>query len=459
MAAAYFLEKYAAEAGIGISIHLMEAQGRLGGVILTERVDDFLLEGGPDSFLSLKPAALELCRELGLSDHIVPSNDHLRKTYVLWGGRLRELPDGLMFVVPSKVWPIFGSDLFSFAGKLRLAATPFLPQPRSDGQDISVADFLRQRLGNQVVERLAEPLLAAVYGADVDSLSARTVLPQLIALEEKHGSLWRGIQAARRAARGNGKAQPKSSLFLTLRNGVGEIITSLEKKLVKTQVRMGTEITGANAKPEGSGFSIESRGGPTDAAAVIVATPAHAAARILRGLDSQLAEHLGAIRYHSSVTVSLGFAEGAFQPELQGFGFVVPRSEKKNLIACTWVSTKFPFRSRPEHVLLRCFLGGARDPAILAEEDSRIVEITLRELGEVMGSRPEPTFSRIYRWEKCMPQYRVGHLRGLEEISSRLAHHPGLFLAGNGYRGLGIPDCIQSASTAAAAALRYLQSL
>jgi oxygen-dependent protoporphyrinogen oxidase len=465
LSAAYFLEKSAAQAGVEIQIDLLEAQDRLGGVIRTERVGDCLLEGGPDSFLSLKPAASDLCRELGLADQLVPSNDDRRKTYVLRDGKLRELPEGLMFVVPSRIWPLFQSSLFSIGGKLRLALSPLLsPRGRNDStppgkneRDVSAAEFIRSRFGSEVLERLAEPLLAAVYGADADLLSARAALPQLVALEEKYGTLWRGVRAA--AAAAGAKTRPKGSLFITLRDGVGELVAQLQARLQRTSVRTGTAAAGVRRAPGGRMFCVESRSGQTEADAVIVATPAFAAGRLLREVDSSLAEQVGAILFHSSVIVAFGFEKSALRSEPDGFGFVVPRSERKRLAACTWVSTKFPFRSPPEQFLARCFLGGARDPAILEEPDGRLVEIALGELSDILGERPKPLFHRIYRWERCMPQYAVGHLGRLEEIAARLAGQPGLFLAGNGYKGVGIPDCIQSASAAAAGALGYLQSL
>ncbi|MBI1956231.1 MAG: protoporphyrinogen oxidase [Acidobacteria bacterium] len=456
MSAAYFLEKQAQQAGLEISVHLMEQGNRLGGVILTEQSGGFLVEGGPDSFLAQKPAAIDLCRELGLADQLLPSNDHRRKTYVWQGGKLKELPDGLLFVVPTKVWPIFRNDLFSFSGKLRLALSPLLASSQNHESDISVADYVRQRLGGQVLERLAEPLLAAVYGGDVDTLSAHAVLPQLIALEEKYGSLWRGIYEARRERASNGGARTTSSLFVTLRDGVGQLTAALEKHLTRTQISTQREI-GKIGRLGGSGFRVEWKEGAMEADAVILATPAHAAARLTRELDARLADKLAGIPYHSSLIVSLGFDEGEMGRELNGFGFVVPRSEGRTLIACTWVNTKFPYRSAPGHLLLRCFLGGARNLSVMEENDSRILEITLRELAEIMDLRAQPKFVRIFRWEKCMPQYTVGHLRRLEEISSLVAGYTGLYLAGNGYRGIGIPDCIQSSAGAAAAAIQYLQ--
>ncbi len=455
LSAAYFLEKEAGQAGIEVRIELLEARSRLGGVIVTDRQGEFLIEGGPDSFLALKPAAADLCRELGLGDQLVPSNDVLRKTYVLRNGRLRELPEGLLFVVPSRLGPLFGSDLLSWSGKLRLAASPLLPAPSARGKDVSAAEFLRARFGSEVLERLAEPLLAAVYGADVDALSARAALPQLVALEEKHGSLWRGL----RAAAADGRGRSPGGLFLTLRDGVGGLIERLRESLRKTTIRTACPAKPAHRPLSGAGFTIQSLAGERAADALIVATPAHAAARLLRELDRGLADQLQPIRYHSSAIVALGFAPAAFRTRPQGFGFVVPRSERKRLVALTWVSTKFPFRSPPDQLLARCFLGGARDPVVIGEEDDALAGMALQEMGEVLGERPQPVFQRIYRWERCMPQYAVGHLDRLREIESRLAAQPGLYLAGNGYRGVGIPDCIRSAAAAAAGAVRYLQTL
>jgi oxygen-dependent protoporphyrinogen oxidase len=394
-----------------------------------------------------------------LAKELLPSNDRQRKTYILLGGKLTELPEGLMFVAPTRVGPLFRSSLFSLSGKARLALSAVLPRPARWEQDVSVADFIRQRLGEEALERLAEPLLAAVYGADVNSLSARATLPQLMGLEEKYGSLWRGFRALRRAARGAEQSRPASGLFTTLRNGVGDIIKALENNVPKTRVVLQREVVTVSRREPGAGFGVEWQGGGMEAAALILAVPAHAAARILRGLDARLAHPLSEIPYHSSLIVSLGFAQSKLPRPLDGFGFVVPRGEGKRLVACTWVSTKFPFRSEPGQALLRCFLGGARDPAILQEQDGRIFQIVLGELAEIMDLRAEPVLGRIYRWKNCMPQYQVGHLRRMEEMAGWLEEHPGLFLAGNGYRGVGIPDCIQSSSAAAAAALRYLQTL
>jgi len=463
LSAAYFLEKYAVEAGLDISIHLMESRARLGGVIVSERLDGFLLEGGPDSFLTQKKAAIELCRELGLEDQLIPSNDDRRKTYILQAGQLKEIPDGLMLMVPTKVWPVFRSNLFSLSGKMRLAATPFFHPPRGE-EDVSVADYISQRLGRQTLERLAEPLLSAVYGSDVNSLSAHAILQRFVEMEEKYGSLWKGVRQAQRspAQSGNaaqGQRKQGGGLFVSLREGVGQLTSTLEKRLVRTQVATSRAIQAICPTSDGKGYRVQWRGGEANASALILATPAHTSGRLLAAMDPELEKKLGEIPYHSTMTVSLGFEEASFGRKLDGFGFVVARSEGRRLVACTWVSTKFPFRCPPGYLLLRCFLGGARDPSITQESDNWILKTVLRELQEIMGVRAEPTFSRIHRWEGAMPQYSVGHPGRIQEIGRLLASKPGLFLTGNAYRGIGIPDCVESASLTAAAAIRYLQSL
>ena len=452
LAAAYFLEKQARQQGFDISIRLLESDRRLGGVIRTEVFGDYLLEAGPDSFLAAKPAAIELCSELDLAGELIGSNDERRKTFVLQGGELREFPDGLLFVVPTRVWPVFLGNLLSMAGKLRLALAPFLPPLERQASDRTVADFISKRFGREVLERIAEPLLAAVYGADVEHLSAAAVLPQLVAIEEKYGNLWRGLSHSRPQMNSGSGRQP---LFMTLRNGLTGMVEKLQKSLRRAEVLTGHEVRSVSR--DGQRFRIEHSNGITSASAVIIATPAHIAGQMLAVLDSDLAGQLGGIRYHSSVIVAMGYHRRDLRRDLEGFGFVVPRTEARCLTACTWVSNKFPFRSGPEDVLLRCFLGGNRNRNLLERSDEQIVDDTRRELEEILRLRATPGFVRVYRWENRMPQYAVGHLGRLEAIQSGLRSQPGLFLAGNGYRGIGIPDCIQSGSSAAAQVMEYLQ--
>jgi oxygen-dependent protoporphyrinogen oxidase len=451
LSTAYFLEQCAARQGLECSIELLEARDRFGGVLQTERCGEFLIEGGPDSFLTQKPAAIELCRELGLGDELIPSQDDKRKTFILHQGKLKPMPDGLLFVIPTRIWPVLSSELLSLGGKLRLALAPFLPPLSKKKSDESVADFISQRFGKQVLERLAEPLLAAVYGSDIATLSARSALPQLIAVEEKYGSLWRGLPHMRPRS-----GAPRQPIFTTLRGGVGELPAALRRHLRRTQLMQGRHVHAIRSRPEGGGYMVEWQGGETVADAVVVATPAHAAAAMLQAFDPLLSELLSGISYNSSVMVALAYPKDAFVRSAEGFGFVVPRTEGRQVIACTWSSTKFPYRSSDDTMLLRCFLGGARNPAVINESDERMVKTTLQELDALFQARREPLFTKVYRWELCMPQYAVGHEDRLRQIESHLALHPGLFLAGNAYRGVGIPDCIQSGSRAAGAAVQLL---
>jgi oxygen-dependent protoporphyrinogen oxidase len=453
LSTAYFLEQRAARQGLECSIELLEARARFGGVLQTERCGEFLIEGGPDSFLTQKPAAIELCRELGLGDQLIPSQDEKRKTFVLHQGKLKPLPDGLLFVIPTRIWPVLSSELLSLGGKLRLALAPFLPPLGNKKGDESVADFISQRFGRQVLERLAEPLLAAVYGSDITALSARAALPQLIAVEEKYGSLWRGLPHMRPRRGG-----PRQPIFTTLSGGVGELPAALQKHLQRTQMVQDRSVHAIRPQTSGGGYRVEWQGGETVADAVIVATPAHAAAAMLQAFDPLLSELLSGISYNSSVMVALAYPKDAFARNSEGFGFVVPRTEGRQVIACTWSSTKFPYRSSADTMLLRCFLGGARNPSVINESDEWIVTTALAELDALFQARREPLFTKVYRWERCMPQYAVGHEDRLRQIDSRLALHPGLFLAGNAYRGVGIPDCIQSGSKAAGTAVELLQN-
>ncbi len=456
LSAAYHLEQRARENQLELQILLYEKSDRVGGVISSERCGDFLIEGGPDSLLTQKPAAIELCRRLSLSDDFVPSNDDRRKTYVLHRGRLKRLPEGLMFVVPTRIRPMFQSALLSPAGKLRLALSPLVaPNPLPENEDISAARFLAGRFGSQVLERLAEPLLSAVYGVDVDQLSTAAVFPQLLSMERKHGNLWSAF-AKLRIAPGKRPPAKDASLFLTLRHGIGQLVETIERSLGSTRIIKAHTVHSIRRAEQSNELQVEGDGFSRPAGAVIVATPAHRAGTALSTLDPELSGQLSSIVYRSTAIVALGYEAAEFGDPLDGFGFVVPRGERKNMIACTWVTTKYSHRSAPGHVLLRCFFGGARDEGVLEKSPEQLTEIALRELGEIMGVRARPILTRVYRLDRCMPQYSVGHLHLVESIEDRLRSQPGLFLAGNAYRGVGIPDCVESGARAASSVVDYL---
>ncbi len=415
-------------------------------MIQTETIEGCVIEGGPDSFLSAKPAGEELVRELGLGGELISSNDHQRVTYVVRGGRLVPLPDGLMMMVPTRLLPLALSPLLGWGAKVRMGVEYFR-RARPAAGERTVAQFIEEHYGREAVDYLAEPLLAGVYGGSPDRLSVDSVLARFVELERKYGSLTRGVLAARRAAqRQGGEAAP---LFRTLRGGLGQLTAELERR-IRPYCRL-VQARALAVERAGSGFRILLEGGELEAAQVLLACPAWAAGTLLRGLDARLAELLEGIDYSSSVTLALGYRRQDCGPIPPGFGFLVPARERRALVACTFVGAKFPHRVPDTHVVLRCFLGGAGGEAVLAQSDADLTRQVRAELKGLLGWDAEPRFVRLHRWRRAMAQYEVGHARRVAEIRARLAQHPGLELAGNAYDGIGVPDCIRTGRAAARA--------
>ena len=437
LSAAYYLSQ------AGLACTVLEARPRLGGVIRGELVDGCLIEGGPDSFLAQKPWALDLIREIGLEDQIIGSNDRLRKTYILRNGRLIVLPDGIQFLVPTKLWPVFASQLLSVRAKAKIA-TEWLRRPRQQHPDRSVAEFVEDHFGKEVNEYLAQPMLAGVYGGSPENLSVNSVLPTFVDLERRHGSLARGMLRNRAAASGSkvndpqGKRQP---LFLTLKHGMRQLVDALAER-IEGRVRV---VTGTVRALEGGrgDFRLRADGEIVESDEVILATPAYQAAELTEAHDPRLAKRLGEITYTSSITASLLYPRRLFDHPLDGFGFLVPRTEGMRLTACTWVNTKFPERVSADRVLLRAFLAGEQAEAARDQPDERVAALVHEQLSALMGFRVDPVDWRLYRWPRAMAQYEVGHKDRIDEIQSRLEQIPGLHLAGNAYTGIGIPDCIR----------------
>lgn len=427
---------------------LIEEQPSLGGVIQTEVVEGCVVEGGPDSFLSAKPAGEELARELGLGGDLIGSLDHQRMTYVVRGGRLVPLPDGLLMMVPTKVLPMALSPLLGWGTKIRMGLE-ILRRPAGPGGDRSVAAFIEDHYGREAVDYLAEPLLAGVYGGSADRLSVESVLARFVELERRHGSLTRGVLAARRAARHGGAAS--AALFRTLRNGLAQLTAELERR-----IRPRCRIVHARATRVSRGaerYLIRVGDASLEAEQLIFACPAWQAGALLRGLDPRLADLLEAIPYTSSVTLALGYRREDCGPVPPGFGFLVPARERRALVACTFVGAKFPFRVPDTHVVLRCFLGGSGGEAVLEQNDEDLIRLVRAELKRLLGWDAEPCFTRLRRWRRAMAQYEVGHAARVSEIRALAAQHPGLYLAGNAYEGIGVPDCIRTGRAAARAVL------
>lgn len=441
LAAAFALEERR-QAGEALEFVVYESSPRFGGVLFTEQEEGCLIEAGPDSFLTEKPWAAELCRRLGIEDQLIGSNDADRKTYILVKGRLVPMPDGLMFMVPSRLSPVLLTPLFSTATKLRVAREWWYPARQLNG-DESVAALVERHYGAEMVDRLADPLLAGVYGGEASQLSVRAVLPRFVEMESKYGSLGRGMLESRTNVK---RSQPGPPIFSSLKEGMQQLAEALVARLPADALRANSSVQAVQRQDRGWVVSAGYASDQFDA--VIVAAPATAAAPLLEIASAELASELRTISYSSSVTVALGFGQNVRAALPPGFGFLVPRREGKRLLAATFVHSKFPHRAPPDRALLRCFLGGSRDEQVLQLSDENILDIVRDELRQILGVRADPLFTRLYRWKGAMAQYTVGHLERLQRIEGLSRQLPGLALAGNAYRGIGVPDCIHSGEAA-----------
>ncbi len=446
LSAAFHLEK-ARAAGADITYTLFESAQRLGGSMYSDRVNECLVEAGPDSFLTEKPWALTLCKELGIDDQLIGSNDAQRKTYIVVKGKLVVMPDGLMFMVPTKLLPTAMSPLFSWETKLRMARELLHP-PRPMETDETVGELVERHFGAEVVDRLADPLLSGVYGGDANKLSARAVLPRFVEMEEKFGSLSRAMLAAHNKMRAMAGKQPPRPLFSSLKDGMQQLVDAIVARLDPSAIRTRTRIR--HVYPEGDGWRVAiDIGGSENFDAIIMATPANVAGALLEAVDRDLADDLMGITYSSSVTVTLGYHMDQLKHLPPGFGFLVPRSEGTRMLACTFVHNKFPHRAPRNKGILRCFLGGARDEAVLNLTDDEIVDTVRAELKQIVELDARPMFERVYRWRGAMAQYESGHIARVERIEKRVKEIPGLALAGNAFHGIGVPDCIREGMNAA----------
>ena len=445
LAAAFRLEKHRSA---GIDYVLFESGPRFGGVIRTEQTDGCLIEAGPDSFLTEKPWAADLCRDLGLSQQLIGSNDAERKTYILVNGRLVPLPDGLMFMVPTKLAATFFSPLFSWHTKARMVREWFIgPTERGDE---TVAEFVGRHYGREMVQRVADPLLAGVYGGAAEELSVQAVLPRFAEIEARQGSLGRAMVATRKL-RPSGQPPP---LFTSLKDGMQQLTDALLAGIPPASRRTDTRVE--TVKPESGKWLVVSNGRTEEFDGVVFATPAYSAAEIIALASRDLAQELSAIRYSSSVTVTLAFDRQVRAILPEGFGFLVPRTEKRRLLAVTFVHNKFPHRAPADRALVRCFLGGSRDEEVLDLSDNDLHELVRRELQQILGISAAPLFARIYRWRKAMAVYTVSHKERVARIRRLIAAMPGFALAGNAYAGIGVPDCVRSGSEAASKVLADL---
>lgn len=427
-------------------VTLIEASERLGGTIETRRRDGFLLERGPDSFISEKPQAVALAKRLGLESRLIQTNEQFRRSFIVRNGRLRPVPEGFQLLAPSRVMPFLTTDIFSVAGKIRMAADLLLPRQKGN-DDESLASFVRRRLGQEALERMAQPMVGGIYTADPETLSLRATLPRFLDMERAHRSL---ILAMMRQGQTRGTSGARYSLFLSFDEGT-EVLTNALASTI-SNVHLKTPIK--ELAFESGTWRIKDESGSTiDAGAVCLAVPAYTAAKLLENVNPRISAQLNAIKYASTATINLAYPRSAIRHPLNGFGFVVPFVEKRSLIACTFSSVKFNGRAPDGHVLLRAFAGGALQPDIFAAPDMETrIEADLREL---LGITGEPIFRETAKWERSMPQYEVGHLDRIEAIENEVRELPGLALAGNSYHGAGIPDCIRSGEAAAESLVNF----
>lgn len=436
-------------------IHLFEVGEMLGGVLQTEELDGFRLELGPDSMLSRLPWGVELCQQVGLADDLIGTNPSQRGVYVVSRGRLQRLPEGFALMAPQRVWPIVTTPILSIAGKLRLAAE-LLVSRRTTEQDESLADFSRRRLGREVFERLVQPLAGGIYMGDPELLSVQATFPQFVDMEAKHRSL---ILAMRANTKNNvvndSTGGPQYSLFIAPRRGMRQLIDSLVEHLDSTRVHFHYQnrVEQLHAeRPHGWNLNIidETTGQRhrESFAGIILATPAYQAAKLLADMDPHLGGLLDSIPYAGCVVVNLGFNRDAVPHPLDAFGFIVPHVEGLSVLACTFSSVKYAERAPGGKVLLRLFLGGGCFPEVLDWSDEHVLHVVRHELQQLLGIVNPPLFARITRWGHSMPQHQLGHLQRVEQINQRLDALDGLEVAGNAYRGVGIPHCIHSGQQA-----------
>jgi oxygen-dependent protoporphyrinogen oxidase len=432
-------------------VTVLEASNRLGGIIQTEQRDGFLLERGPDSFISEKPHALALAKRLGLESQLIQTNEEFRRSFIVRNGRLRAVPEGFQLLAPSRMLPFITSDIFSLLGKVRMAADLILPRKSTNGSsDESLASFVRRRLGEEALARMAQPMVGGIYTADPETLSLRATLPRFLDMEQKHRSVILAMLRQGRAQKA-GTSGARYSLFLSFQGGMQALVDPLTR--IDADLRVNTH---AQRLTFDHGWTITTdKDEQIKADAVCLAVPAYVAASLLGG---RLAERLREIKYASTATINFGYRRAAIKHPLNGFGFVVPFVEKRSLIACTFSSVKFSGRAPDDQVLLRAFAGGALQPEIFALDEaemSKRVEVDLREL---LGISEDPRFIEVSKWERSMPQYEVGHLDRVNEIEGLVNQLPGVALAGNAYRGAGIPDCIRSGEAAAESLLNHRAS-
>jgi oxygen-dependent protoporphyrinogen oxidase len=455
LAAAHRLVEQNARSKTKMEVVLLEGSERVGGVIRTLRRDGFLLEGGPDSFISEKPEAVELAKRIGLEPRLIETKEAHRRSFIVRGGKLLGVPEGFQLLAPTRFWPFVTTSIFSWTGKARMALDLILPRraAANGSDDESLAQFVRRRFGREALERMAQPMVGGIYTADPERLSLRATMPRFLEMEREHRSLIRAMWKRRRkqsAIETRSTSGARYSLFLSFDEGMNVLVDAIVARLSNVNIRL-------NAKVESLAFDSVSRrwkigvgaGERISADAVCLALPAYTSANLLREVDAELAAELDAILYASTATINLAYRRTDIPHALDGFGFVVPLIEHRATLACTFSSVKFAGRAPEGHALIRAFVGGALQPEMYALDEDAMIAAVSRDLLKLLGIEKPPLFSHVEKWPRSMAQYHLGHVERVERIRKRLGSLPGLKLAGNAYNGAGIPDCIRSGESAA----------
>ena len=463
LSTAYYLQQEVARSRLDIETILIEKENRFGGCIVTDEVEDFIIEGGPDCFLAEKPWAIQLCEELGLGDRLLCTNEENRRVFILSSGKLHQLPEGFMLMVPTSITPFLKSSLISLPGKVRMAMDLFLPRKRTDEEE-NLAQFVQRRLGNEALEKIAEPLVAGIHAGTPETMSLSSTFPRFIQLEEEYRSLILGMLARRRKASEFTKKRsgPKRTMFMSLVAGMMELTDAIQGRLDEGSLLPDKKVVRINhigkaTTRDHSPYEVHLEDGEIlEADSVVLATPTYITAELLQEMAGTQAEVLLSIPYVSTATISLVYRASEIHHPLDGFGFVIPRAERRKIMASTWTSVKFPHRSRPDSVLLRAFVGGAHNEDLVGLDDEEMLKVVRGELMDIMGITAQPIITRIYRWDKSMPQYMLGHAERLSHLEEELLHYPGLYLTGCAYRGIGISDCIHDGKLTAKRILEFL---
>lgn len=455
LATAFLLRKKGGEAGIDLDVTLLEKEERVGGKIWSIKEEGYLCEWGPNGFLDSKPQTLDLCRDLGATGKLLRSNDNARKRFIYTGGALNRLPEnGPMFLK---------SGLISWPGKLRLAMEPFIPK-RTDGADETLASFGRRRLGEEALQKLISPMVSGIFAGNPETMSLRSCFPRIAELEDEYGSLIRAmIKLAKKKKQETAQGKAVSSaagpggVLTSFRWGIQELTDILAEQLGAESIVTGQTVTGLTTGGSAP-WRLRTATVDIDADVVVLASPAHATAGIISGVDPAMAQVLGEIPYASMTVVCFGYERERIACDLNGFGYLIPKGEGMNTLGTLWDSSIFENRAPEGKVLLRSMLGGACFPDYVNLSDAEVMQRVRGDLQAIMGITAEPSFVRIFRHPQAIPQYTVGHAKRLTALQERAPAHPGLFLTGNSYRGIGLNDCAAAANRTADEVVAHLKA-